>query len=488
MSSTDQDSIKKGFEKSETPSEVELVTPTVIASARRKFDFLVLPIVCVFFLLSFLDRSNVSNARTAGMQKELKLTNNQFSIALTVTFVPYILIEIPSTIIINKFGPHRLLPVIVLCWGLVTTFQGFVDSYSSFIAARFFIGLFEGGLIPCMVLYLATFYRRMDMHTRVAILFTAPALAGAFSGLLAFGIVHLDGKGGKSGWQWIFFLEGGATVVLAAVSYFIMAKDVATSKFLTTEEREATVAALLADKTINDEDEPLHGKEIWSVFKAPQMIIMTPAFFANGLTLLGLGFFATTVVNTLGYTPGRSQLMSVPPYAAAFVVSVVSSVLSDRYRARGFATMFAGLLMTIGYAIFLGSDQKHVRYGAIFFQISGGYVGAPALCAWIANNVMPHYRRGTALSLVMMWCNVAGIVSTWTFNDPPSYDKPATINLIFSIIMIFAAGGNMFYLSRQNKLRAAERAEWEQAGSPILEDAAEKRRLGDRHRDFVYTL
>ncbi|KAF8323874.1 MFS general substrate transporter [Clavulina sp. PMI_390] len=489
--SSDQGSVtKKEFDNSETPSEV--FTPpsdnAALGSARRKFDFIILPVVCLFFLLAFLDRSNVGNAKTLGMQKDLKLTSNQFSLALTATFIPYILIEIPSTIVINKVGPHRLLPLLVTCWGLVTTFHGFVNSYGSLVAVRFLIGLFEGGLIPCLVLYLSTFYRRLDLHTRVAVLFTAPALAGAFSGLLAFGINHLNEKGGQKGWRWIFFLEGGATVILAAASYFVMYADVESAGFLTPEEKLATRQALIEDKTINEEIEPLQLKEIWSVFKEPQLIIMTPAFFANGLTLLGLGFFATAVVNSLGYTPGRSQLMSVPPYACAFVVSVASSIVSDRFKARGFVTMSAGLLMTIGYAMFIGSHQKHIRYASLFFQISGGYVGAPALCAWIANNIMPHFRRGTALSLIMMWCNVAGTVSTWTFNDPPTYIKPATINLTFSIIMIFASGLNMLYLNRQNKLHEAEREEFAKSGNPADEDEQEKRRLGDRHRDFVYTL
>lgn len=109
----------------------------------------------------------------------------------------------------------------------------------------------------------------------------------------------------------------------------------------------------------------------------------------------------------------------------------------------------------------------------------------------------------------MMWCNVAGIVSTWTFNDPPTYAKPATINLTFSIsallsllppnfssliillrykVMIFAAGANMFYLNRQNTLRAAEKAEIARSGAPVVESEEERLRLGDRHRDFVYTL
>lgn len=156
-----------------------------------------------------------------------------------------------------------------------------------------------------------------------------------------------------------------------------MHEDVSTSPFLTQEERDVTTAALLADMTINEEAEPLSIKEVWSTFTSPQMIIMTPAFFANGTTgpsnqytfnssipsagcsLLGLGFFATSIVNSLGFSPGHSQLLTVPPYAAAFVASIITAWVSDRYKARGFTTMFAGLCMTIGYAIFIGTLNQH---------------------------------------------------------------------------------------------------------------------------------
>lgn len=86
--------------------------------------------------------------------EDLKLTNHQYSIALTVTYVPYIVAELPLTLLIRKVGPNILLPVLMVCWGLVTTFQGFVHNYAGLLAARFFLGAAEGAILPvrCMAL------------------------------------------------------------------------------------------------------------------------------------------------------------------------------------------------------------------------------------------------------------------------------------------------------------------------------------------------
>ena len=99
-----------------------------------------------------------------------------------------------------------MLPTLVTSWGLVTTFQGFVHNYSGLIAARFFLGLTEGAILPSLVVYLSSFYPREVLGKRLAFFFTATSLAGAFSGLLASAILNMEGVSGKRGWQWIFIL------------------------------------------------------------------------------------------------------------------------------------------------------------------------------------------------------------------------------------------------------------------------------------------
>lgn len=193
-----------------------------------RLDILLIPVLCGIYLLSFLDRANLGNARVAGLQEQLGLTDRQYQtgmphltalessssnkrvpvVAITVTYVPYIATELPSNLVLNKVGPRIMIPGMCFCWGVVTTLQCLVQNYAGLLACRFWLGFFEGGLLPGIVLYLSGYYRKHELQLRICLFFSAAALSGAFSGLLAAGITQMDGIAGLEGWRWIFLLEG----------------------------------------------------------------------------------------------------------------------------------------------------------------------------------------------------------------------------------------------------------------------------------------
>lgn len=151
-------------DRSESPSTV--FDPLLEKQVWRKLDMWILPVVAMFYFLSFLDRSNIGNARVAGLQKDLKMTNKEYSIALTVTYVPYIVAELPSNLLLKTVGPNLMLPTMLTLWGVVTALQGVVQTYGGLLACRFFLGLLEGGVFPGLVLYLSFFYPRHQLQWR----------------------------------------------------------------------------------------------------------------------------------------------------------------------------------------------------------------------------------------------------------------------------------------------------------------------------------
>lgn len=122
--------------------------------------------------------------------------------------MPYIVAELPSNLVLAKIGPRILLPGLCTFWGIATLCQSQIHGFGGLVACRFFLGLFESGIVPGIVVYLSGFYKRAELQLRICIFFCAAAVAGAFSGLLAAGIINLDGRGGMEGWRWIFLLEG----------------------------------------------------------------------------------------------------------------------------------------------------------------------------------------------------------------------------------------------------------------------------------------
>ncbi|KAL1411874.1 hypothetical protein Q8F55_002853 [Vanrija albida] len=464
--------------------------PRVLRRALLKLDVIFLPAITIVYFLNFLDRSNIGNANAAGLSRDLGLTDKQYSLALTTTYIPYIVAELPLTLAIKKIGPHILIPTLVILWGLVTTFQGFIHNYPGLLAARFFLGATEGAILPSSMTYLSSFYRRRDLAKRVAFFFSATSLAGAFSGLLAAAIINMHGLGGKKGWQWIFIIEGLVTVVYGAAAFGLLTRSPGTTWYLTPEERAAVVAALDRDRPAHGEEQKLTLSAVLSALKAPQMWFMFAQFFASGVLLYSMAFFTPTIVGTsLGYKGTKVQLYSVPPYVCSAAFALLSCFLSDRFSLRGPFVILASLVSVIGYAIFLSHDPKnpghqHALYAALFLQVMGAYTVAPLQSTWMPNNLAPFYRRVTGITMGFISTNSGGILSTWLFpkREAPHYKRGTSVSLGMAVSMIFWSVLNMLYLARENRKRA------KLAESETEAFTEEDGELGDRSAKFKYIL
>lgn len=170
--------------------------------------------------MAFLDRVNIGNARAFGLEDELHMGGVEYNTALTIFFVPYIIFEIPSNIMLKHFTPRVWLSICCLGFGAITVFQGLVRNYSGLLATRFFLGLFECVLFPGCFYLLGSWYRRAEAQKRFSLFFSSTSLAGAFGGLLASAIGKMDYIRDYRGWRWIFILEGCFTVVLGVIFFF----------------------------------------------------------------------------------------------------------------------------------------------------------------------------------------------------------------------------------------------------------------------------
>jgi MFS family permease len=207
---------------STTSAEAAVICPphTTERKITTKIDMHIIPFVSVLYLMAFLDRVNIANARAFGLEKDLGMTGVEYNTALTIFFIPYILCEIPSNIFLKHFSPRVWLSLCCIGFGAVTVFQGLVQTYGGLLATRFFLGLFECGMFPGCFYLLSTWYRRHEAQKRFSLFFSSTSLAGAFGGLLASAIGKMDYIRGYRGWRWIFLLEGVFTVVLGVFFLF----------------------------------------------------------------------------------------------------------------------------------------------------------------------------------------------------------------------------------------------------------------------------
>ncbi|EJT96563.1 MFS general substrate transporter [Dacryopinax primogenitus] len=449
--------------------EEALIDQAVERRILMKLDLWIVTVMTLFYLLSFLDRSNIGNARVAGLQADLKLTDFQYQLAITFTYVPYVVAELPSNLLLKIVGPQILLPTIVTIWGVITLCQGFCHSLGALIACRVFLGFFEGCLLPGIMVYTAT-------------------LAGAFGGLLAAAIQQMNGDKGIRGWSWIFIIEGTVTALIGIISYFTLPESPSAARFLTEQEKTVLLARLRAEtRAVGYEEEHFDWSQVKrALLHTPQLWILGLGLFGNGMTLFVLAYFLPSIVGAFGYSSTKTQSMTVPPYAVAFVVTMTVSFFSDRYRARGPVIIGMSAVALIGFGLFFANLNVNVSYLGVFFAVTGVYCTASSFCTWIPNNSGPHYKRASLLAMSLILTNVGGIASTWLFptSAAPRYRGGIIAHLVCASVPLICGAINVAFIHWGTKKKQEQR---EKILAPYEGDEKRAwRELGDNHPDFKW--
>ncbi|KAG2145317.1 MFS general substrate transporter [Suillus bovinus] len=424
----------------------------------RKIDWHLLPFVTVFYLLSFLDRANIGNAKVAGMATDLKLTGFRYNIAAAVFFIPYSFAEVPSNIAIKLFRPSRWIPSIMVAWGIVMTLMCLVKSYQSLVVARMFLGLTEAGLFPGINYYICLWYPRSERSKRIAIFFSSVSVAGAFGGLLAYGIERMEGVGGLHGWQWIFCLEGidfNQPLFSSQFSPFSYMHDYPeTAKFLTESERLYIIDVLKEDS--NHLSSRFDTRFIWQAIKDYKTYVQILIFLGLLVPGYAIALFSPTIINELGYSAVNAQLLSVPPFVAGCIATIIFGIYSDKHNLRGPYIIGGALISLVGYILLYCSVRAGPSYVGACLAAAGDYPTVAVILAWAGSNSGGDLKRGVVLAMVIGLGNLGGICSSFIYIDPPRFHiGHGTIMgfLSLSIIMSFFA---MWDYNRLNKKKEAQ--------------------------------
>ncbi|XRM41005.1 hypothetical protein ABZX51_004304 [Aspergillus tubingensis] len=417
MASTPEKTIEAD-EKAASPS-TSSVTNINEKALLRKLDYRLLPPLTILYLLSFLDRSNVGNARLEGMATEIHMSGDQYLTGLTLYFIGYVLFEVPCNIVLKKTTPRIWLPTLTLVWGVVATLLGVVQNYAGYLTSRTALGIAESGLFPGVVFYLSMWYKRNEQHYRVALFFSAASLAGAFGGILAWGIAHMKGVGGYSGWRWIFILEGLLTVLMSIGAYFWVYNYPSTAEFLTPEERQFIQFRLKNDND-STRDEQFTWSAVFDAFKDIKVWLYGLAFHTLSLPLYTLSLFMPTIISALGYTSAQAQLLTVPPYAVAFVLTITVAILSERTHRRAPFILGSSALACLGYILLLTDHRPGVSYLGTFFAAAGIYPAVAIVLSWPANNVSGQTKRCIANAMQISIGNLGAVLGTQLYRTETS--------------------------------------------------------------------
>ncbi|KAB5551027.1 major facilitator superfamily domain-containing protein [Coniochaeta sp. 2T2.1] len=443
--------------------------------------------LCLLYLLAFLDRTNIGNAKIAGLNKQLGLSTPKYNATLTIFFVSYAVFEPLTNILLKRLRPSIFIPIIMILWGASMLGMGFVKNWSGLMAARWFLGLAEAGLFPGINYYLSCWYRRSEFGVRAAIFFSAAAVSGSFGGLLAAAIELMDGLGGRPGWAWIFILEGLLTIVIGVVSFWMVHDFPDEAKFLSDDDRVRVIRRLKLDKQSSAEHEEFQMTYLWAALKDWKMWLGMAIYMGCDMPLYAFSLFLPSIIVNLGWstTVVRAQLMSVPPYAVAALLTVAIGFIADRTRQRGMCNILVSLLGVAGFSMLLGSDKPAVQYAGTFLGALGIYPCISNTISWMANNIEGVYKRGVVLGFVIGWGNLNGIVSSNIYFDSPRYFVGHGVVMAYMALFLFGGSVLMTTLLRieNARRRRGERDHWVEGKTDKEIDA-----LGDRRPDFMYTL
>jgi MFS family permease len=483
--SPDTDSIPDLKDPDEGKSEEERAA--LDKALLRKLDLKIIPWLCLLYLASFLDRTNIGNAKIEGLPKDIHITPGQYNAALSIFFVSYSFFEPLTNLLLKRFQPRVFFTITMVFWGIVMTLMGLVKNYSGLLAARWFLGLFEAGLFPGVNYFLSCYYKRSELGIRAAIFFSAAAVAGSFGGLLAAAISQMDGLAGLEGWRYIFILEGLATVVIGGLSYFFCVNFPAEAHFLSEEERQRVLYRLKSDKQASAYHEKFQFKYIIQGLTDPKTYFGMLIYMGVDGPLYAFSLFLPTIIKGLPSNPSptRAQLLSVPPYAIACLLTILVGWAADKSRRRGLFNIFTSMLAVLGFGILIGSRNAKLSYAGTYLAAAGIYPCISNTISWTANNQEGVYKRGFVVGLVIGWGNINGIMSSNVYQarDAPWY-RPGHIVIFcyLTIGLLFGSIAQHFYLRWENRARRNGKRDHYIQGLSDKEISA----MGDKRPDFLY--
>ncbi|WWD20730.1 hypothetical protein CI109_105206 [Kwoniella shandongensis] len=473
-----------------TPDVIELAAAYVPGSDAEKkllwkIDKRLIPCIWGLYTLSYLDRANIGNAKTGGLQADFNLTSTQYSIVLLVFFISYVIFEIPSNLFIARVRPSLYLSGLCILWGGVAAAMAGAKNYKQLAGIRFALGVCEAGFAPGVAFYLSSWYKRYELASRFAIYYTATAVSGAFSGLLA-GVItqHLDGARGYEGWQWLFIIEGVGSSFLGFFTWFIMPDWPSTTKFLSGEERVLAAQRLAYDGLANTGGAQGHIGH-WHALKLAVTDWRT--WILTVLYMLCTGaqtiqYFVPTLIGALGWKGYVGQYHTIPLYASAFVFILTFCWGADYLQKKPQAITLAASMGTVFFIIVTATTNHMVQYVFLIFAFGCVYALPPLILTWVPNILgHPAEKRAVAIALVNSLGNSASIygVFLWPTKDAPRYIPGFAATTVW-LALIAVLAQVMAYLVKKYPVEAPD------AEKVVLQEIEKQRqqgKLGKHHPD-----
>ena len=417
---------------------------TLERSAYRKASLRLLPLIALGYGAAYIDRVNISFAALQ-MNRDLNFSATIYGFGAGLFFLSYAACEVPSNLLLYRFGARRWLARIMLSWGLVAMAMLFVRTPTQFYIGRFALGMAEAGFFPGVIFYVSQWFP-VELRARsVARFYVAWPLSVVVMGVLAGALMGLDGHLGLKGWQWLFAVEGFPAVVLGVVFFFCLPDSPATAQWLTEPERNAVLARL---NRVTPHS-PRQHESIAPALRDPRVWLLGIFNFCMLGSSYAYGFSAPTIVQTLsGFSITGTGFVIAAMYLLAAAAMFGNGILSDR-ASDTFRYVIPGcLMMSTGFlAVALSSNSSIALTGLLVLIVGHMSMQGPF---W---SIATRFLKGRAAAAGIALMNTIGILGGFVGPYWMGIAKDLTGNyrrglLTMAVPMIIGAA-IMLYLRKQ---------------------------------------
>ena len=392
----------------------ELEASADLAALYGKVSRHLLPLLFLAYTLNFMDRSNISYARLQ-MNPDLGFTDADYGLGAGIFYVGYLFCELPSTLLMRVIGARTVLSWVMLGWGAVSAATLWVSTPHQFYAARFLLGIFEGGFFPCVVLYLTHWYPAARRAKVVGVLMAAAVCSLVVTGPLSgWMLTRLNDVGGLRGWQWLFLLQGLPSVVLGAVVHWRLANTPQDAAWLDERERQVIEAMLRIDSPSSESS--LRAGLI-SALRVRSVYLFAYLGFCVSCATYTLSLWMPTIIHELGVHSAQTVgLYTLVPYVSGAVAMLALARHSDAHGERRWhfaASAFCGAL------------------GLVLTTLTGTHL-------WLAIAAMSLASAGASATLPVFWAAATSMLTEAA--APAGIATITTLAALAGVICPYALG------------------------------------------------
>lgn len=372
-----------------------------------KVTWRIVPLLSLCYILAYLDRINIGFAQLQ-MKTDLGFTDAIYGLGAGIFFLGYFLFEVPSNILLMKVGARKTITRIMVVWGLISASMAFIHAPWTFYTLRFFLGAFEAGFFPGIILYLMFWYPGAYRGRVIAIFSSASAFAGVVGGPLSGWIMNdLTGAGGLAGWQWLFILEGIPTTLLGSFVFFYLDDHPRDATWLTTAEKTFISRNLEAERSRMAGGGGHSLASLRSVLGHPMLYLFALAWFCFICGVYMISFWLPTLIKELGVaTSLQVGLLTAIPFGLATVGMILIAMHSDHTLERRWHCAIPAFLGAAGLVglNYVGRNPV-LAFGLLSLTSIGVFSTVPML--W---SIPTAYLKGPAAAPAIALINSLGLL------------------------------------------------------------------------------